>query len=198
MKHTFLFAALLALAVPSPLFAQYVVTLDPATARFTYFPSAEGPGVPGGVPNAYMLHFGMQGMFTLDEQANQGDITQADFTLVGNEAAFQGNPANRAFIEESARQILLSAMFTAEHGPPLDRTVFRAQFPGIGQDLVLEFFRQTLVSMDGGPELTMVDGPGYRYTYPVPEPATVVLILAASALCVVSRGIQVRRRMRHC
>ena len=81
---------------------------DPATARFTYLASPEGPGVPGGLPNAYVLHFGMQGMFTITELPNnEGDITQADFILVGNEAAFQNNPEGRAWIEATARQILL-------------------------------------------------------------------------------------------
>jgi hypothetical protein len=182
MKRRILLGIVAWLGLSTSLHAQYVVPLDPATARFTFFPGAEGIGVPGGVPNAFELHFGMQGSFSLDELPNnQGDITTADFVLVGNEAAFQGRPGERAFLEETSRQILLTAMFSVERGPPLDRIVFRAEFEGHGQDLVLEFFRQSLVRMDGGPELTAVDGPGYRYTYPVPEPATVLLLLAACA-----------------
>jgi hypothetical protein len=144
--------------------------------------------VPGGVPNPFELHFGMQGSFTLEELPNsQGDITAADFVLVGNEAAFQGRPDERAFLEDNARQILLTAMFSVERGPPLDRTVFRAEFEGLGSELVLEFFRQTMVSMDGGPELTAVDGPGYRYTYPVPEPTTLILLVATFACALIGR-----------
>ena len=140
----------------------------------------------------------MQGSFTLEElPTGHGDITAADFVLVGNEAAFQGDPADRASVEENARQILLTAMFDIERGPPLDRTVFRAEFEGLGNDLVLEFFRQTLVSMDGGPELTAVDGPGYRYTYPVPEPTT-VLLLGAACACGVMRSFFRRAPCSHC
>jgi len=179
MKRDCLIAAVISLAISSPSYAQFTVPLDPATARFTYFPSPEGPGVPGGVPDPFELHFGMQGMFTLEELPNQGDITQADFILLGNEAAFQNDPARRAQLEETARQILLTAMFSVEHGPPMDRTVFRADFNDFGPDLVLEFFRQTLVRMEGGPDQRPVDGQGFQYSYPIPEPATVVLILAA-------------------
>jgi len=177
MKHIFLIAALLVITSPSWLFAQFVVSLDPATARFIYFPPSFGPGIPGGVPSEYELHFGMQGMFTLEQLPNnQGDITETDIVLLGNEAAFQGNPAGRAQIQETARQILLNTLFTAERGPPLDRTVFRGDVSG--PDLVLEFFRQSLVSMHGGPDLRPVDGAGYQYAYPVPEPSAMALLLA--------------------
>ncbi len=86
-------------------------------------------------------------------------------------------------------------MFTVEHGPPMDRTLFRADVTG--PDLELEFFRQTLVRMDGGPDLTPVDGEGFRYVYPVPEPGAVTFVLAVfccgGALWVKSRS-QVRDR----
>jgi hypothetical protein len=104
-----------------------------------------------------------------------GKITTADFILLGNELAFQNNPPRRAQLEETSRQILLTAVFAVEHGPPLDRTVFRADVSG--PDLVLEFFRQQLVRMDGGPDLRPVDGEGFLYSYPVPEPATALLLL---------------------
>jgi hypothetical protein len=180
MKRHCLIAAVISLAISHSLFAQYIVTLDPATARFTYFPSGEGPGVPGGVPSAYELHFGMQGMFTIEEQPNdQGDITQAAFVLLGNEAAFQNNPQRRAQLEETSRQILLTAMFDVERGPPMDRTVFRSGDDG--PDLVLEFFRQTLVRMDGGPDQRPVDGEGFLYSYPIPEPGTLLLVLVGGS-----------------
>jgi hypothetical protein len=183
-------AVLVALMLPSALFAQFTVSLDPATARFTYFPPSFGPGIPGGVPNQYELHFGMQGMFTMEElPGNQGDITQADFVLLGNDAAFQGNPTERALVEQTARQILLNTMFTAEHGPPKDRTVFRGDVSG--PDLVIEFFRSTLVRMEGGPDIRPVDGPAYQYTYPIPEPGTLALLLAGCACAALWR---VRRR----
>jgi hypothetical protein len=175
-RHLFL-AALVYCALSSALFAQYDVTLDPATARLVYLPGAEGSGVPGGLPDPFMLHFGMNGMLTIEEQGNTGKITLADFVLVGNEAAFQNNPQDRARIEETSRQILLTAMFTVERGPPLDRTLFRADVTG--PDLELEFFRQTLVRMDGGPDLPPIDGEGFRYVYPVPEPGVVMFVLAA-------------------
>ena len=185
MKRYCLIAALVCFAHPSLLLAQFTVALDPATARFTYFPSGEGPGVPGGVPSAYELHFGMQGMLTAEEQTDdRGRVTQADFVLLGNEAAFAGNPQRRAQLEETSRQILLTAIFTVQHGPPLDRTEFRADVDG--PDLVLEFFRQQLVRMDGGPDQRPVDGEGFRYSYSVPEPAAPLLLLGGCA-CVVLR-----------
>ncbi len=97
MKRHLLAAALIYCALPSALFAQFEVALDPATARLVYLPGPEGPGVPGGLPNPFMLHFGMNGMLTIEEQqGNTGKITTADFVLVGNEAAFQNNPQDRA------------------------------------------------------------------------------------------------------
>jgi PEP-CTERM motif len=186
MHHRLILATIISLALPSTVFAQFVVSLDPATARFTYFPPSFGPGIPGGVPNEYELHFGMQGMFTMEELPNnQGDITQADLVLLGNDAAFQSDPAGRAQVQETARQILLNTVFTAEHGPPLDRTVFRGDVSG--PDLVIEFFRSTLVRMEGGPDIRPVDGPGYQYTYPIPEPSTVALLLAGCVFAMVWR-----------
>jgi hypothetical protein len=195
MMRNCLIPALLLLAIPSSAFAQTSVTLEPATARFTYFPSPEGPGIPGGVPDPFELHFGMQGTFVVEELPNNtGDITQANFILLGNDAAFQNDPARRAAIEETARQILLDAMFSVERGPPLDRTVFRAGFPPFGRDLTLEFFRQTLVRMDGGPDSRPVDGNGVLYTYPVPEPPARALLLIACACGGIWRMVIVARR----
>ena len=186
MTRYWLIVAIVWLARPPALFAQYTVALDPATARFTYFPSPEGPGVPGGVPGAFELHFGMRGTLTIDEQPDdRGKVTLADFVLVGNEAAFQGDPQRRAQLEETSRQILLTEEFAVEHGPPLDRTVFRADVAG--PDLVLEFFRQQLVRMDGGPDQRPVDGEGYRYSYPVPEPTTAAAPLALLLLASLRR-----------
>ena len=182
MMRNCLISALFLLAIPLSAFAQTSFALEPATARFTYFPSPEGPGIPGGVPDPFELHFGIQGTFVVEELPNDmGDITQANFILLGNELAFQNDPARRAAIEETARQILLSAMFSVERGPPLDRTVFRADFPGLGRDLTLEFFRQTLVRMDGGPDNRAADGIGVLYSYPIPEPAARALLLIACA-----------------
>jgi hypothetical protein len=192
MRFTFLLAPLTWFLLSSYSFAQMTVGLDPATARFTYLPSPEGPGVPGGIPDAYVLHFGMQGMFTITELPNnQGDITQADFILLGNETAFQNNPQRRAQLEATARQILLDTAFTVERGPPLDRTVFRGDIAG--PDLVLEFFRQSLVRMEGGPDQRPVDGEGFQYSYPIPEPGTPAMFLAACfciALCTCVRQLR--------
>jgi hypothetical protein len=179
MNRSFCLGTLIWLTTVPPLFAQIDVPLDPATAGFIYFPSAEGPGIPGGVPNPYQLHFGLQGMFRIEHQpVDVAKITQANFVLVGNDAAFQNDPQARAELELRARETLLSAIFDIEVGPPLDRTVYRAPFP-FGPDLEIEFFRQTLVRMAGGPDSTPIDGVGLRYVYPIPEPATVTLLVAA-------------------
>jgi hypothetical protein len=125
-----------------------------------------------------MLHFGMNGMLTIEEQqGNTGKVTKADFVLVGNEAAFQNDPQDRARIEQISRDILMTAMFAVEYGPPMERTVFRADVAG--PDLVLEFFRNTLVHMEGGPDRTLIDGEGFLYAYPVPEPGALAFVVAA-------------------
>ena len=180
MKRHLLIAAIIAsanCAIPSAVCAQFEVMLDPATARLIYLASSEGPGIPGGLPDPYVLHFGMDGMLAIEEQqGNTGKVTLADFVLVGNEAAFLNRPQDRAYIEENARQILLTAMFTVEHGPPLDRTLFSADVRG--PDLELEFFRLTLVRMEGGPDLRLIDGDGFQYVYPVPEPGVLAVVMA--------------------
>jgi hypothetical protein len=181
MKHVLLLTTLFCLAAPTLVSAQFTVNLDPTTARFTYFPPSEGPGIPQGVPHPFELHFGMQGTFTIEELPNnQGDITQAAFTLLGNEGLLQSDPQRWAGIEEYARFLLLESAFSVEHGPPLDRTVFRAQFDDFfGDDLVLQFFRDTLVRMDGGPDYRPSDGHAAHYAFPIPEPGGVVLAIAA-------------------
>jgi hypothetical protein len=176
------------IVLPSLSCAQTTVALDPASARFAYFAAAEGSGIPGGVPNNFRLHFGVQGTFTIQELAgDQGEATEADFVLVGNDAALQNKPQIRAEIEAFARSLLLDSMFSLQRGPPLDRTVFRAEFDGFGPDLEIEFFRQTLVRMEGGPEFRPVDGPGGQFAYPIPEPLTVTLILSAGFCAVLCR-----------
>jgi hypothetical protein len=70
MKYQLLLTMLFCLAAPSFVAAQFTVNLDPATARFTYFPSTDGPGIPEGVPFPFELHFGMQGSFTIEELTN--------------------------------------------------------------------------------------------------------------------------------
>jgi hypothetical protein len=181
MSRSRYLGTLIWLTTVSSLFAQIDVPLDPATAGFIYLPSAEGPGIPGGAPNPYELHFGLQGMFRIEHQPiDVAKITQANFVLVGNDAAFQNDPRARAEIELRARETLLSATFDIELGPPLDRTVYRALFE-FGPNLEIEFFRQTLVHMDGGPDSAEIDGVGLRYVYPIPEPATVTLLVAACA-----------------
>jgi hypothetical protein len=181
MKYLLLLFTVVSLAAPSLVSAQFTVNLDPATARFTFNPPSEGPGIPEGVPFPFELHFGMQGSLTIEELPNnQGDITQAAFTLVGNDALLQNDPQRWAGIEEYARFLLLESVFSVEHGPPLDRTVFRAQFDDFfGDDLVLEFFRDTLVRMEGGPDYRPSDGHAARYTFPIPEPGGFMTALAA-------------------
>jgi hypothetical protein len=176
--------------LPSSLFAQITVSLEPATSRFVFFAGAEGIGIPGGVPNNYELHFGILGTFTIQELPNnQGDVTAADFVLLGNDVAFENDPQGRTQVEAFARSLLVDSMFSVDRGPPLDRTVFRAEFDGFGPDLEIEFFRQSLVRMEGGPDYLFIDGPGGRFSYPIPEPGTVVLLLFACFIAVVWRGL---------
>jgi hypothetical protein len=194
MNRVIFIAALIWVFHPSSSLAQTTVTLEPATARFAYFAAAEGSGIPGGVPNNYELHFGIQGTFTIQELAgNQGDVTAADFVLLGNDAAFLNDPAGRAQVEAFARSLLLDSMFSVERGPPLDRTIFRAEFDGFGPDLEIEFFRQSLVRMAGGPDALIIDGPGGRFSYPIPEPATVAWLLSACFCAVLCRVVRITR-----
>jgi hypothetical protein len=181
MRRLCLIAAVICLATPILSVAQLNLTLSADTARFVYFPPPRGSGVAGGVPSPFELHFGIQGSFVLtDLPGDQGDITQANFTLVGNETALANDPQLRADLETTAEQLLLSAPFTIERGPSLDRTVYRAPFVE-GRELELEFFRQTLVRMEGGPDSRPVDGPAFQYQYPVAEPANLVLGLVGGA-----------------
>lgn len=186
MKCLLVFSALVWLTAPSLLFAQFTVTLDPISSRFTYFAPPEGPGIPGGMPNPFELHFGMQGSFTIEELPNnQGDITQATFLLVGNDGLLQSDPERRAAHEEYARFLLLESVFRVEHGPPLDRTVFHAEFDDFGNGLVLEFFRNTLVRMEGGPDYRPADGHGAEYTYPIPEPGSFGYAITACSIAAI-------------
>jgi hypothetical protein len=197
MNRWITIAAFTSVFVPSSSFAQITVALDPITAQFVFFPGAEGIGIPGGVPNNYELHFGVQGTFTIQElPGDQGDITAADFALLGNDVAFQNDPQGRAQVEVFARSLLLDSRFSVERGPPLDRTVFRAEFAGFGPDLEIDFFRQTLVRMEGGPDFLFIDGSGGRFSYPIPEPGTVVLLLSACFVAVVWRRVQTSDRNR--
>lgn len=66
--------------------------IDPG-GHYTYKPSPEGSGIPGGAPNAYELDFGIAGTFVyeLDLANSTARFHDLNLTLTGNES-IQANP----------------------------------------------------------------------------------------------------------
>src|SRR6185295_10004795 len=66
-------------------------------SSYVYFPSQRGPGIPGGVPNAYELQFGVTGTFSLNFSKDMTSVSFVDAALglTGNEAV-QSDPSNNS------------------------------------------------------------------------------------------------------
>jgi hypothetical protein len=152
---------------------EFEVNVSPKNARILYIPGAEGVGLPGCLPDAYHCVFGLELALVFKVDVPSAVAQVSTLKLHGNDAAFADHPEERLLIEDAAAVLLRDAIFNVEHGPPLDRTVFTAEFPM--SDLNFEFFRQSLVAISGGPELTAVNGTGYVFSYPVPEPESWML-----------------------
>lgn len=151
--------------------------------QYTYLPSPEGPGIPGGMPSAFELDFGVSGLFSIEFGDMTARFLDVDLTLLGNEAV-QSNPPGLALV-------------TADRvGSWLEERRFN-QLPVAGPfdvyademfpSLMLTDFLNGMVLLDGGFDFRRVDGNGVDFTLSatiIPEPAGCLLACLAIAALV--------------
>jgi len=159
-------------------------------STYTYKPSPEGPGIPGGQPSAYELDFGVGGTFTVeyDRMADTARLLNVELVLTGNEAV-QMNPPN-AFVPVTADRVedwlearpLFHNLFVLA---PWDQ--YQAEDP---PGLYLFDFLQGSVRLEGGYDHTPADGDAMLFDInageqPIPEPGALALAGIALTLAAV-------------
>jgi hypothetical protein len=83
---------------------------------YQYFPSPEGPGIPGGAPNGYQLDFGIGGAFVyeLDTTAEQAQLLNLNLFLTGNEAIQAAPPPVSPVTADRVETYLASHTFVTD------------------------------------------------------------------------------------
>ncbi len=155
--------------------------------QYTYLPSPEGPGIPGGMPSAYELDFGVTGLFSVEYGDATARLVDVDLMLVGNEPV-QANPPGLALVTgERVSTWLESRRFVQL---PVGAPFVYADdvFP----TFTLTDFLNGTVSLGGGYDSTPADGIGVDFQLNatlIPEPAS--WLLAGLALAI---GLAMYRR----
>ena len=149
--------------------------------EYTYLPSPEGPGIPGGMPSAYELDFGITGFFSIEYGDSTARLLDVDLMLLGNEPV-QSNPPGLALVtpDRVATWLEERRFIQLPVGAPFD--VYADElFP-----LRLTDFLNGALALDGGFDFTPSDGIGLNFNLNatlIPEPASWLLAcLATTAL----------------
>jgi hypothetical protein len=147
--------------------------------QYTYLPSPEGPGIPGGMPSAYELDFGVTGFFSVEYSDTTARLLDVDLMLIGNEAV-QSNPPGLALVTaDRVAEWLESRRFI--------RQPIGAPFSGYTDEVIPlghSNYLDGTVSIDGGFDFTPADGIGVNFRLNatlVPEPAGWLLACMAMA-----------------
>jgi hypothetical protein len=166
-------------------------------STYKYLPSGFGPGIPGGMPSAYELDFGVGGSFDLDfddaavppavKFINLNLVLTGNETIQANPPGFQPVTADR--VEDwLAMHLLVNVPSVALYSGYRDPDV---------PNMILQNWG-SFVRLEGGFNNTPVDGTGMLFSLeatPVPEPtAWAAGIMAAGALGGVTRRKVLRLR----
>jgi hypothetical protein len=175
-------AALLVLILfAAPAFAaitQQLYEINPGGV-YQYFPSPEGPGIPGGMPNAFQLDFGIGGTFLyeFDTAGPTARLLDLDLFLTGNEAIqaappFGGVTAGRVEIYLASHTFVTDFIGGLVH---LESSTH--------PNLKLTDALNGNLLISGGYDARPVDGDGLHVQFSaqlVPEPATSSLLAVAA------------------
>ncbi|HEX6962005.1 MAG TPA: PEP-CTERM sorting domain-containing protein [Lacipirellula sp.] len=153
---------------------------------FQYFPSPEGPGIPGGMPSDYQLDFGIGGTFVyeLDTAGEPARLLNLDLVLTGNEAIQPTAPPAARVTADHVEAYLASHAFVTDFIGGLLHLESSTH-----PDLKLTDSLNGHLLIAGGYDARPVDGDGLNFRFSaraIPEPATLAL-LAAAALAIACR-----------
>lgn len=187
-RPTNLAACLIALALiaaPSTVAAQLVRHYEILPGGvFTYFPSPEGPGIPGCDPSTFECAFGVAGQFSLEftDPLDTAKFTNLDLTLIGNEDIQSDPPMFGLVTSDRVETWLADRVFEyVPVGAPIN-LFWDSHF----ETLSLTDYLNGTVELSGGYDSTFVDGDGLNFQVSarlIPEPGTMSLMavgLAAS------------------
>jgi hypothetical protein len=169
------------------------------SGEYEYLPSPLSPGLPGGVPSAYELDFGVSGFFTVEFEATTARLLGVDLMLVGNEAIQNNPPAATPVTPDRVSNWLMSRRFIKQPvaGP------FDLYTDEIFPNLQLIDTLNGMVRLEGGFDATPIDGIGLQFGLNatlIPEPAALSLAGVAGALGIVGAWLlrfDRRRKSRH-
>jgi hypothetical protein len=190
----FLFTSLLlttAAATAAADITQTIYQINPG-GKYAYKPSPFGPGIPGGMPSAYELDFGIGGTFVyeLDTAGPTARLLNLNLTLTGNDAIQATPPPIVPVTADRVEEYLASHTFVEDFIGGLLHLESSTH-----EGLKLTDGLNGNLAISGGFDATPVDGTGMLFNFSafaIPEPAGIVLV--ATAALVLVAGSRPRRR----
>jgi hypothetical protein len=175
----------LAAAPAAAAVTQQLYQINPG-GDYQYFPSPEGPGIPGGMPDNFQLDFGIGGTFTyeFDTAGPTARLLNLNLFLIGNEAIQAAPPAAARVTADRVETYLASHTFVTDFIGGLVHLESSTH-----PNLKLTDLVNGNLAIFGGYDNRPVDGDGLNFQFSaraVPEPASVLLFTAA-ALAIMRR-----------
>jgi hypothetical protein len=175
-------AALVLLLTAAPAAAavtQQLYQINPG-GDYQYFPSPEGPGIPGGVPNDFQLDFGIGGTFIyeFDTAGPTARLLDLNLFLAGNEAIQAAPPPFGRVTADRVETYLASHAFVTDFIGGLVHLESSTH-----PNLKLTDSVNGNLAIFGGSDARPVDGDGLNFQFSAraaPEPANVLLITTAA------------------
>jgi hypothetical protein len=164
--------------------------------QYTYKPSPEGPGIPGGIPNAYELEFGIGGTFVyeLDTVGPTARLLHLELLLTGNPTIQAAPPAGATVTADRVEEYLASHTFVEDFIGGLLHLKSSTQ-----EGLKLTDGLNGNLSISGGFDNTPADGTGLQFNFSavaIPEPAGIALVATAVLASFGRRSFRCIRRAR--
>jgi hypothetical protein len=193
-----LFASLILMFAAATALAEITQTkyLIHPGGQYTYKPSPEGPGIPGGVPNAFELEFGIGGTFVYELDTagpTTARLLNIDLVLTGNQAIQESPPAGATVTADRVEEFLGSHTFVEDFIGGLVHLQSSTH-----EDLKLTDGLNGNLSINGGFDNTPADGIGLQFDFSavaIPEPAGIALVATAALALLGSRSFGFRRQM---
>jgi hypothetical protein len=158
---------------------QTIYQINPG-GQYTYKPSPLGPGIPGGMPSAYELDFGIAGTFVyeLDTAGPTARLLNLNLTLTGNEAIQAAPPPFATVTADRVEEYLASHTFVEDFIGGLLHLEYSTH-----EGLKLTDGLNGTLMITGGFDATPVDGTGVLFDFSavaIPEPAGIALVATAA------------------
>ncbi|MBA3483590.1 MAG: hypothetical protein H0T51_17420 [Pirellulales bacterium] len=164
---------------------QQIYQINPG-GDYQYFPSPEGPGIPGGMPNDFQLDFGIGGTFTyeFDTAGPTARLLDLNLFLTGNEAIQAAPPIGGRVTADRVEAYLASHTFVTDFIGGLVHLESSTH-----SNLKLTDAVNGNLAIFGGYDARPVDGDGLNFQFSarvVPEPVS-ILQFTTSALAIMRR-----------